>query len=90
ATGTLKGYRQGAPDLVVEVLSPSDTMKKVEAKVAQWLEAGARMVWVVSPKLRTVTVYRSLTNIVVLTEKDTLDGGDVVPGFQIRVAEIFP
>ena len=90
ATGTLKGYRQGAPDLVVEVLSPSDTMKKVEAKVAQWLEAGARMVWVVSPKLRTVTVYRSLTNIVVLTEKDTLDGGDVVPDFQIRVAEIFP
>jgi len=40
--------------------------------------------------LRTVTVYRSLTNIVVLTEKDTLDGGDVVPDFQIRVAEIFP
>ena len=88
-TGRLEGYRQGAPDLVVEVLSPSDSMKKVEAKVAQWLEAGARMVWVVSPKLRTITVYRSLTDIVVLTEKDTLDGGDVVPGFQIRLAEIF-
>src|SRR5437870_12275785 len=47
ATGTLKGYRPGAPYLVVEVLSPSDTIGKVEAKVAQWLEAGARMVWVV-------------------------------------------
>jgi hypothetical protein len=47
------------------------------------------MVWVVSPKLHTVTVYRSLTDIVTLTEKDNLDGGDVVPGFQIKVAEIF-
>jgi len=47
------------------------------------------MVWVVSPKLHTVTIYRSLTNIVTVTEKDTLDAGDVVPGFQINVAEIF-
>ena len=87
--GEVKGYWVGAPDLAVEVTSPGDTIREVEDKVAQWLEAGARMVWVVSSKLRTVTVYRSLTDIVVLTEKDTLDGGDVVPGFQIRVAEIF-
>lgn len=89
ATGTLKGFRPGAPDLVVEVLSPSDRIGKVAAKVKQWLETGARMVWVVSPKLHTVTVYRSLIDIVTLTEKDNLDGGDVVPGFQIKVAEIF-
>ena len=57
--------------------------------MAQWLEAGTRMLWVVSPRLRTVTVYRSLTNIETLTENDTLDGGDVVTGFQIPVAEIF-
>jgi Uma2 family endonuclease len=50
---------------------------------------GSRLVWVVSPKLHTVTVYRSLTEIVVLTENDTLDGGVVVPGFQISIAEIF-
>ena len=87
--GEVKGYWVGAPDLAVEVTSPGDTIREVEYKAAQWLEAGARMVWVVNPKLRTVTVYRSLTDIVVLTEKDTLDGGDVVPGFQIRVAEIF-
>ena len=87
--GAVKSYWIGAPDLAVEVVSPGDTVREVEDKVAQWLEAGARMVWVVSPKLRTVTVYRSLTDIVVLAEKDTLDGGDVVPGFQIRVAEIF-
>ena len=89
ATGRLTGFREGAPDLVAEVPSPSDRIGKAEAKVAQWLETGAQIVWVVSPKLHTVTVYRSLTNIVTLTEKDTLDGGDVVPGFQINVAEIF-
>jgi hypothetical protein len=48
-----------------------------------------RIVWVVSPKMHTITVYRSLSEIVVLTEKDTLAGGDVVPDFQIRMAEIF-
>ena len=88
-TGRLAGYMSGAPDLAVEVLSPSDRVSRVEEKVAEWLEGGARMVWVVSSKLHTVTVYRSLTDIVTLTEKDTLDGGDVVPGFQMNVAEIF-
>ena len=87
--GLVEGYWVGAPDLAVEVLSPSDTVRRVEGKVAQWLEAGTRMLWVVSPRLRTVTVYRSLTNIETLTENDTLDGGDVVTGFQIPVAEIF-
>ena len=89
ATGRLTGFRPGAPDLAVEVLSPSDRIGKIEGKVAQWLEGGARLVWVVSPKLHTVTVYRSLTDMVTLTEKDNLDGGDVVPGFEINVAEIF-
>ena len=89
-TGRLPGYRSGSPDLVVEVLSPSDRVTSVEEKVAEWLEGGARMVWVVSPKLHTVTVYRSLTDIVTLTENDKLDGADVVPGFQMNLAEIFP
>ena len=87
--GRVTGYWNGAPDLAVEVNSPDDTVGKVEEKVAEWLDAGARMVWVISPKLKTVTVYRSLTNIITLTEKDVLDGGDVVPGFEIPVAEIF-
>jgi Uma2 family endonuclease len=89
AAGRIKSYRIGAPDLAVEVLSPGDSVRYVEGKVAEWLDAGARLVWVVSPKLRTVTVYHSLVGIVVLTEKDTLDGGDVVPGFQIAVADLF-
>src|SRR6185503_15009665 len=81
----LKGYRIGAPDLAVEIVSPGDTVSEVEERVSEWLDGGARMVWVVSPKLHTVTVYRSLVDIVTLTEKDELNGGDVVPGFQIQV-----
>jgi Uma2 family endonuclease len=75
--------------LAVEVLSPGDTVRRVEGKVAQWLEAGTRAIWVISPRLHTVTVYRSLTDIETLTENDTLDGGDVIPGFRISVSEIF-
>ena len=75
--------------MAVEVLSPSDTVRKVEGKIVHWLESGTRAVWIVSPKLHTVTVYRTLTEIQVLTKDDTLDAGDVVPGFQISIAEIF-
>ena len=88
-SGIYKGYRPGAPDLAVEVLSPGDTSEEVDEKIAEWLTAGARMVWVVSPKRRTVTVYRSLKEIKILTEQDELDGADVVPGFHCRVADIF-
>jgi Uma2 family endonuclease len=89
ALGETESYWPAAPDLAVEVNSPSDTVREVEKKVMEWLEFGTRLVWVVSSKLQTVTIYRSLTDIGLLTENDTLDGGDVVPGFQIRVAEIF-
>ena len=87
--GDTAGYWPGAPDLAVEVLSPDDRVSEVEEKVSEWLSAGSQQVWVVSPKLRTVTIYTSLTDIVMLTEKDTLGGGGVVPGFEISIAEIF-
>jgi Uma2 family endonuclease len=87
--GETKGYWPGAPDLAVEVLSPDDRVVEVEEKVSEWLTAGTKQVWVVSAKLRTVTVYRSPTDILVLTEKDFLDGGDVLPGFRIQLKEIF-
>jgi Uma2 family endonuclease len=87
--GKVEGYWRGAPDLAVEVISPSDTVGGVEQKVKEWLEAGTGAVWVVSPKLRTVAIYRSLTDIDMRTEKDTLDGGDCVPGFQLAISKIF-
>jgi Uma2 family endonuclease len=87
--GETESYWPGAPDLAVEVTSPSDTVREVEQKVMDWLKFGTRMVWVVSSKLPTVTVYRSLREITVLRETDTLDGGEVIPGFKIYVADIF-
>lgn len=87
--GEAKGYWPGAPDLAVEVLSPSDIVSDVEQKVGEWLDGGSRLVWVVSPKMRTVTVYRSRTDIHVLTEKDSLDGGSVIPGFVCSIGKLF-
>ena len=58
-------------------------------KAKEYFAAGARLVWIVNPKLKTVTVYRSTNDIITLTDKDTLDGDKVVLGFQISVAEIF-
>ena len=79
----------GAPDLAVEIPSPGDTTGEVDEKVGAWLDAGASMVWVVNPRWRSVTVYRSATEIKTLTENDELDGEDVVPGFHCRVGDIF-
>jgi Uma2 family endonuclease len=86
----LDGFLQGAPDLAVEILSHSDLASEVLAKVLDWLEAGCRTVWVVDPETKTVSVYRSRTEIAVLTAADTLTGGDVLPGFSLPVNEIFP
>lgn len=87
--GSVKGYWIGAPDLAVEVISPGDTVGRIEGKVREWLKAGTALLWVVNPKLHAVTVYHSLTDVRVLTERDNLDGGDVVPGFAVSVSEIF-
>jgi Uma2 family endonuclease len=87
--GDVEGYWPGAPDLAVEVVSPSDTYADVQEKVFDWLEAGTRMVIVVMPRRRSVAVYRSLSDIVVLTENESLDGGDVVPGWTMPIMDLF-
>jgi Uma2 family endonuclease len=87
--GIPRGFWPGAPDLAVEVVSPGDTYTEVEEKVHDWLNAGTRMVLVLNPRTRTVAVYTSHTDVVRLTESDTLDGGEVLPGFTCRVAELF-
>jgi Uma2 family endonuclease len=87
--GDREGYGDGAPDLVVEVINADDKVSEVEEKVQEWLDAGSTLVWLISPRMRTVTVYRSHSEILVLTEKDMLDGGDTVRGFQYPVARLF-
>jgi len=88
--GEVEGYWPGAPDLAVEVISPNDRYTEVEEKVLKWLDAGTRVVVVLNPRHRTVTVYRSRTDITILTEEDTLDGQDVVPGWTVPIKELFP
>jgi Uma2 family endonuclease len=74
---------------VIEVLSPSDSRRKVAAKVAEYLASGSRMVWVVDPEDRNVTVYRQAAEGRILWEDATVSGEDVLPGFACRVAEFF-
>lgn len=87
--GITKKFISGAPDLAVEVLSPGDSYNEVLTKVGEWLTAGTRAVWIVSPENRSVIVYRSLMEAPIFSEADELDGGEVVPGFRCRVNEIF-
>ena len=81
---------EGAPDLAVEVVSPSNRPDEVHAKVADYLAAGTRLVWVVDPDpdRRTLTVYESLLAPRVLRAEDEVDGSDVLPGFRARVSEL--
>lgn len=89
ATGAPTGFWRVVPDLVVEVVSPSNTATEIQEKVLEYLDAGTRLVWVVHPRIRAVTVFRSKMNVQVLTERETLEGGDILPGFQLEIAELF-
>jgi Uma2 family endonuclease len=88
-TGRVSGFWPGAPDLAVEIVSPTDRYSDVAAKIHEYLDAGTRMILVVDPPRRTITVHRSRTDVAVLTEDDVLDGGDVVPGWKLPVRDIF-
>jgi Uma2 family endonuclease len=87
--GRPQGYFPGPPDLAVEVLSPNDTTAQVANKVDDYLNAGAKLVWVVNPRSRCVTIHRTGQTPVLLSATDTLTDDRVVPGFQCSVAEIF-
>ena len=82
------GYREGAPDLAVEVMSQWDSRPKAARKAALWLELGARSVWVVNPRQRTVDVWSANGERRLFHETDELVD-DIVPGFRVKVSEIF-
>lgn len=86
---TPEGYIKIAPDIAAEVISPNETYEEVEAKVAEYRSAGVKLVWVVSPKSRTVLVRRLDGTCAELTEAGTLSGEDALPGFACPVAELF-
>ena len=86
---SVRGYAEVAPELAIEVRSPNDSRPEVRAKAQMWLSHGVRLVWVAHPDTRTIDVYRAGGATVTLGEGDTLDGGDVLPGFTCAVSAAF-
>lgn len=78
------------PELAIEVASPSDLADELMTKIDEYFRAGVQLVWVVYPLLPLVQVYESLTQVRGLTRTDELDGGSVLPGFRVPLAELFP
>ena len=87
--GHITGFIPAAPDVAVEVISPPDTYTEVEEKVSLWLQHGTQMVVVVNPRRRGVIVYRPGQPVRFLTEHDELSGNDVVPGWRVRIQDLF-
>ena len=89
-TGIPTAYWPFAPDLAVEITSPSDRFTAVQTKISEYFSAGTRLVWVVEPATRTVYVYRSPRDVQALGEDAELTGEDVLPGFRCAVRRLFP
>jgi Uma2 family endonuclease len=83
-----RGYAMLVPDLLAEIVSPGDSAAEVLSKVADWLAAGTKLVWVVDPERREIRVHGRDGSLSVLAEHDVLAGDDVLPGFNCPVARI--
>jgi Uma2 family endonuclease len=79
----------GAPDIAIEVLSPGNSAEDIELKISQYLAAGAKLVWIVSPKARQVSIYRADGSGTLLREPANLTGESVLPGFNLPVVDLF-
>ncbi|MCS7191923.1 MAG: Uma2 family endonuclease [Armatimonadetes bacterium] len=86
---TIDDWFEGAPDLAVEIVSKSQTAHDAGLKALDYLKAGTKMVWVIDPQSRTVAVYTPPNKIQILRENETLEGGEVLPGFQCKVSNLF-
>ena len=82
-------YSEIVPDLVVEIASPSDSRRAVNDKARMWRSYGVPLVWAAYPDTRTIDVHRADGSVVTLYEDDILDGGEILPGFAVRVSDIF-
>ncbi|WP_419845935.1 Uma2 family endonuclease [Candidatus Poriferisocius sp.] len=85
----IDGYAEVVPDLVVEIVSPSDSRRWARDRAQMWLGHGAPLVWIVHPDTRTIDVYRPGADSTTLQEDDSLEGHDVLPGFTCSVSTIF-
>lgn len=82
-------YFEGAPEIAIEVVSPSDPAQDLEIKIEQYFRAGAQQVWVVYPKTQRVHVHYADRRSLILSGDETLAGGDLLPGFSIKTADLF-
>ena len=82
-------YPDLVPDLAVEVLSPGNTRQEMDEKLDDYFASGVELVWLVEPDAKTVRVYTARDAVTTLNETDTLDGGSVLPGFAVKVADLF-
>jgi Uma2 family endonuclease len=89
AVGLTGKFFPTAPDLAVEVLSPSETKADILGKVEDYLLAGVKLIWIVRPTKKAVFVYRQNNTISILRETDTLDSEEVLPGLNLKLSEIF-
>jgi Uma2 family endonuclease len=84
------GYAVISPDMIVEVLSPSNTTKKILEKLREYFVKGVRLVWVISPEDRTLTIYRQADEGRLLHETAVVTGEEVLPGFECKVSDLLP
>jgi Uma2 family endonuclease len=84
-----EGFVDGAPDLAIEVISPSETMSALLTKMAEYFESGAQEVWLLFPERKQVHRYRAELVVEVLNEDDTLNGAPLLPDFTVRVGDLF-
>lgn len=84
-----RGFIHGAPDLAIEIVSQDKTLADVTIKAGEYMQAGTLLVWVVNPPTRTVQVHQPQRLTRTLTVGETLDGGDLLPGFTLTLAELF-
>lgn len=84
------GFLDGSPDLAIEILSPTNTIEEIDSKLAEYFDNGSRLVWVINPNQHYILVYRCAEEPDrLLKSSDYLDGEDVIPGFQLPVADLF-
>jgi Uma2 family endonuclease len=84
------GYIDVAPDMLVEVLSPGNSSRQIRKKLTEYFAKGVRLIWVIAPEDRTLTIYRTADEGRVLHESATVSGEDVLPGFTCRVSDLLP
>ncbi len=87
--GIPEGFIEGAPDLAIEVVSPGDRVGEVQERIREYLHYGARLVWLIDPRSKTVTAYRPSGDARVYAGDEPVPGGDILPGFSLRPSDLF-